>query len=119
MLNDILDGKLVSIDADEPFKFDVFADDQENQKRYESIGKLVDNVVYELLENECHLQRVTIPVGLFYTIKMNLSVLWQVDFKKNEDTSFIFTSNNLSTADYLMVIIHGAGVVRAGQWSRK
>jgi hypothetical protein len=43
----------------------------------------------------------------------------KTDAKKGEQTSFIFTSNDLSTADYLMVIIHGTGVVRAGQWSRK
>jgi hypothetical protein len=45
--------------------------------------------------------------------------LLKIDAKKNEPTSFIFTSNDLLTADYLMVIIHGTGVVRAGQWSRK
>jgi hypothetical protein len=43
----------------------------------------------------------------------------KLNAKKNEPTSFIFISNDLSTADYLMVIIHGTGVVRAGQWSRK
>ena len=43
----------------------------------------------------------------------------QIDAKRGEHSSFIFTSNNVSTADYLMVIIHGTGVVRAGQWSRK
>jgi hypothetical protein len=43
----------------------------------------------------------------------------KLNAKKGEPTSFIFTSNDLSTADYLMVIIHGTGVVRAGQWSRK
>ncbi|CAF4273670.1 unnamed protein product, partial [Rotaria sp. Silwood2] len=96
-------GKLVSIETDKPFKFDVFSDNEENQKRYETIGKLVDNAVFELLEKTCHLQRVTVPV----------------DAKKSEHTSFIFTSNDLVTADYLMVIIHGTGVVRAGQWSRK
>ncbi|CAF4993994.1 unnamed protein product, partial [Rotaria sp. Silwood1] len=96
-------GKLVSIETGKPFKFDVFSDQEENQKRYESIGKLIDNAVYELLENTCQLQRVIVPV----------------DAKKGEHTSFIFISNDLSTADYLMVIIHGTGVVRAGQWSRK
>lgn len=43
----------------------------------------------------------------------------QIDPKRGEPTSFIFTSKNLPTADYLMLIIHGTGVVRAGQWSRK
>ncbi|CAF1168591.1 unnamed protein product [Adineta ricciae] len=95
--------KLVSIDTNEPFKFDVFEDKEENQKRYETIGRLVDNAVFDLLESKCQLQRVTVPI----------------DAKRNEKTSFIFVSKDLSTAKYLMVIIHGTGVVRAGQWSRK
>lgn len=44
---------------------------------------------------------------------------FQIDAKKSEPTSFIFTSQNLATADFIMMIIHGTGVVRAGQWSRK
>jgi len=39
--------------------------------------------------------------------------------KKSEPTSFIFTSQNLATADFILMIVHGTGVVRAGQWSRK
>lgn len=96
-------GKLLSIETNELFKFDAYEDKDENQKRYESIGKLIDEAIYEKLESECHLNRVSVPI----------------DAKKGEPTSFIFTSNNLSTADFLMIIIHGTGVVRAGQWSRK
>ncbi len=51
--------------------------------------------------------------------KNNMKICLKIDAKKNERTSFIFTSDDLLTADYLMVIIHGTGVVRAGQWSRK
>lgn len=57
-----LDGKLVSIETNESFKFDVYEDNDENQKRYETIGKLIDEAVYEKLESECHLNRVTVPV---------------------------------------------------------
>lgn len=55
-------GKLVSIETNESFKFDVYEDKDENQKRYETIGKLIDEAVYEKLESECHLNRVTVPV---------------------------------------------------------
>lgn len=47
------------------------------------------------------------------------NILGKIDAKKGEQTSFIFISDDVFTADYLMVIIHGTGVVRAGQWSRK
>jgi hypothetical protein len=52
----------VSIETNEPFKYDIFTDKDENQKRYESIGRLIDDAVFEKLESECHLQRVRVPV---------------------------------------------------------
>ena len=39
--------------------------------------------------------------------------------KSDEARSFIFESADARTADKLIVIIHGSGVVRAGQWSRR
>lgn len=36
-----------------------------------------------------------------------------------KDESFIFASRNLNEAKTLAIIIHGTGVVRAGQWSRR
>ena len=39
--------------------------------------------------------------------------------KSDEAHSFIFESPDARTADKLMIIIHGSGVVRAGQWSRR
>lgn len=59
-----LEGKLISIETNEPFKFDVFNDADENQQRYEAIGKLIDEAVFDKLESECHLQRQTVPVSL-------------------------------------------------------
>ena len=59
-----LDHKLVSTDTNGPFEFNHYADQEENQKRYETIGKLIDEKIFDLLENECHLDRVTIPVGI-------------------------------------------------------
>ena len=39
--------------------------------------------------------------------------------KSDEAHSFIFESPDARTADKLMIIIHGSGVVRAGQWARR
>lgn len=115
-----LDGKFLSIETNEPFKYDVFNDADENQKRYETIGRLVDEAVFEKLESECHLQRQNVPVSVLANKKKNfLDIFAKIDAKKGEQTSFIFISDDVFTADYLMVIIHGTGVVRAGQWSRK
>ncbi|CAF0993057.1 unnamed protein product [Didymodactylos carnosus] len=95
--------KFVQIDIDAPFEYELYKNKEDNQKRYETIGKLLDKEIYTLLETECHLTRIIIPV----------------DAKKNEPTSFFFMSTDALTQEYLMIIIHGTGVVRAGQWSRK
>ena len=39
--------------------------------------------------------------------------------QSDEAHSFIFESGDARTADKLMVLIHGSGVVRAGQWARR
>ena len=44
----------------------------------------------------------------------------QEDRKPNDPSSFIFASEDaLSNPDKLMILIHGSGVVRAGQWARR
>jgi len=42
-----------------------------------------------------------------------------VDAADDEPRGFFFASENAWTADRLLILIHGSGVVRAGQWSRK
>ncbi|CAF3581496.1 unnamed protein product [Rotaria sordida] len=96
-------GKLVSIIDGKPFEFHVHSNNDDNRVRYNAIGRLVTNYIYDLLEEkECGLQRIKIPL----------------DAKKSEPTGFFFASEDFDTAEYLMIIIHGSGVVRAGQWSR-
>ena len=43
----------------------------------------------------------------------------QVDAQENDPTSFVFQSEDAPTKEKLMVLIHGTGVVRAGQWARR
>ena len=39
---------------------------------------------------------------------------------ENKPHSFVFASKNwMTTEDRLLVLIHGSGVVRAGQWARR
>lgn len=49
----------------------------------------------------------------------NLVHFLQVDAEENEDKSFFFMSDDALTCDKLMILIHGSGVVRAGQWARR
>lgn len=98
------DGKLRNIETDEPFKFEVKEGDRAyNQKHYEALGEVVTEYIYRALEEEVKLKRHLVPV----------------DAKENESKSFFFMSDDAMTNDKLMILIHGSGVVRAGQWARR
>lgn len=99
------DGELRQIDSttglpgNEKFEFAVTTNQLENQKRYEAIGDVITEYVYELLEQN-GLQRIYLNPN-------------------DKDGAFVFsTKANLSNTDKLLILIHGSGVVRAGQWSR-
>ncbi|KAJ1531847.1 hypothetical protein ONE63_000498 [Megalurothrips usitatus] len=100
------DGKLCQLDPAtgkagcKPFVFNVSEDHSFNQQRYEALGDLITEYVYDLLSNEVGLQKWPVPKG-------------------GDPSSFIFaTEDALTNPDKLMVLIHGSGVVRAGQWAR-
>ncbi|KAL6033141.1 hypothetical protein STEG23_012728, partial [Scotinomys teguina] len=68
------------------------------------VNQIITKYVYELLEKDCNLQKISIPV----------------DATESEPKSFIFMSEDaLTNPQKLMVLIHGSGVVRAGQWARR
>nr|XP_014426797.1 protein FAM172A isoform X2 [Pelodiscus sinensis] len=62
-------GQLRHIKTGEPFVFNYREDlHRWNQKRYEALGEIITRYVYELLEKECNLKKVTLP-----------SLLWDED----------------------------------------
>jgi hypothetical protein len=88
--------------TDEPFKFAISSSHAENQANYEALGEVINEYVYDLLEEN----------------GMHKILLGTSDIP-DEQKSFVFTSSKeLIDVDKLMVIIHGSGVVRAGQWAR-
>ncbi|KAM9329419.1 cotranscriptional regulator ARB2A [Gastrophryne carolinensis] len=98
-------GQLRHIKTGEPFVFN-FREDLHrwNQKRYEALGEIITKHVYTLLENDCDLQKVYVPVTA----------------TEDEPRSFIFMSKDaLTNPDKMLVLVHGSGVVRAGQWARR
>ena len=61
---------------------------------------------------------------ILFTIDLNnalcIVILLQLDDNENEGSGFVFMSENaLTTTDKLLILIHGSGVVRAGQWARR
>jgi len=85
--------------TDEPFQFEVRPGDREyNQRHYEAVGEVVTEEVYRLLETAGRLDRLQLL---------------------DSDGSFVFVSSDWRSCERLVVLIHGSGVVRAGQWARR
>ena len=73
-------------------------DSEYNQKHYEALGEVITEEVYKLLVDRGNLEKV------------------YLDWAKE---SFVFASQNFANASKLLCLIHGSGVVRAGQWARR
>lgn len=104
----MLEGQLRQIDpstgqcTDEPFEFAVSSQRAHNQKHYEALGDVITQHVYELLEKN-GLHKIYLPSDV-----------------PESDATFVFaTKRNLKDVKKLMILIHGSGVVRAGQWARR
>lgn len=103
------EGKLCTIDkttgvlTNDSFEFCVSEDPKYNQKRYEALGDIINEYVYELLE-EKGLKRQPLPKG---------------NNTPQALKSFIFGSEGALEKDKIIVFMHGSGVVRAGQWARR
>ena len=98
------EGKLRQLDAktgdttDKGFEFEISKSHSKNQKNYEDLGDVITDYVYELLDKH-GLHRIYLPEG-----------------QDESSATFAFTSQkDLKDVNKLMVIIHGSGVVRAGQ----
>lgn len=103
------DGQMRKLNQDtgqvghEPFKFNVREDAEYNQLRYDALGDVITEYVYELLEKQLGLQKLMVPKDV-----------------PEQERTFVFASPDFSTnTERLIIFIHGSGVVRAGQWSRR
>ena len=70
-----------------------------DQSHYEALGDVIGDEVYTLLEKQGGLNRMAVG--------------------PSNPKSFIFCSEDHKTSKKLLVLIHGSGVVRAGQWARR
>lgn len=95
--------------GDKPFEFQAIKDNMHyNQRRYEALGEIITEHVYELLETTGKLKRHT------------LSTSDNCPARSNDLETFVFVSDDVFTnKDKLIVLLHGSGVVRAGQWARR
>jgi len=112
------DGITVS---DRPFVFEVKPGDRAyNQAHYEALGevKATNFFVPKLLM--CHLQVITEEVYRILEAEGGLERREVVlAGSRNGPRSFVFVSPGFQEKERLQVLIHGSGVVRAGQWTRK
>ena len=99
--------------TDEGFQFEVRPGDHAfNQKNYEELGEAVTEFVYDLLISRCKLEKV-------YLQGKEKEDQQIEDDEQQPPRSFIFVSPGYEKKEKLLVLIHGSGVVRAGQWARK
>ncbi|XP_074020320.1 putative protein ARB2BP [Numenius arquata] len=98
-------GELRHLDTNEPFVFNYYKNSlEQNHKRYQVLGHLITQYVYELLERVCMLQKVYIPT----------------DATEDEPKTFFFMSENaLTSSSSLIVLLQDRGVFRAGQWGQR
>ncbi|XP_063486566.1 putative protein ARB2BP isoform X1 [Symphalangus syndactylus] len=89
-----------------PFVFNYYENVLEkNSMRYQALGHLLEQYIYELLEKVCKLEKVYIPP----------------EADKEEQRSFFFMSEKALTNHHsaLLVLLQDHGVFRAGQWSQQ
>ncbi|KAH8268435.1 hypothetical protein KR026_007103 [Drosophila bipectinata] len=87
--------------GNDQFSYNVSDDASENEKHYQKLADQIPEIVYALLEKE-GLRRTYIPFG-----------------KPPEQSSFVYSlPAKLSQSKKLLVLIHGSGQVKAGQWAR-
>ncbi|XP_063368131.1 cotranscriptional regulator ARB2A [Cydia amplana] len=96
-LRKIVDG----VPGEQPFEFNVSELHQECQVHYENVGMVITDYVYHLLEAQENMMRLPVPS----------------DSKLSSGT-FIFATKEYETKDILLLLLHGSGAVRAGQWAR-
>lgn len=99
-------GQLRKINAEDnsltdlPFEFQVSSDAAHNQAHYEALGETLTEHVYQMLL-DIGLHKIYIPSP------------------QTETSSFVFgTKTDFKDTKKLLFLIHGSGVVRAGQWAR-
>lgn len=97
-------GRLVNTKNNDGFVYTTQTD-------YETLGAYVTEQVYNLLCFPPYSLQCILLSG------KNAPNEPATSLPKNE--SFIFVSKNFEVTDKLVVIIHGTGTVRAGQWSQR
>lgn len=86
--------------TDKPFEFEISRNPRENQEHYEALGEVITEHVYQMLL-DAGLHKIYVPSP------------------ESPSSSFVFgTKTDFTGTKKLLFLIHGAGVVRAGQWSR-
>ncbi|KAM4701005.1 putative protein ARB2BP isoform 1-T2 [Discoglossus pictus] len=98
-------GELRHLFTKKPFVYNYYRKDYvRNHKRYQVLGDMITLHVYELLEKQCNLDRIPIPI----------------DAIDEEPKSFFFMSKNIVDEETnLIVLLQDSGVIRAGQWGLK
>eukprot|EP01087_Luapelamoeba_hula_P013153 TRINITY_DN3747_c0_g1_i1.p1 TRINITY_DN3747_c0_g1~~TRINITY_DN3747_c0_g1_i1.p1 ORF type:complete len:367 (-),score=74.55 TRINITY_DN3747_c0_g1_i1:140-1240(-) len=93
-------GQLRDLAAGEPFKY-------LDQPHYEAMGEMIVKHIQKEMVDKYNMQEITIPLGV------------EGSNTPAAKSCVYVTKGALSSANALIVLVHGSGNVRAGQWARK
>jgi len=86
--------------TDLPFEFKAGSTRSQNEAQFNTLGEIITDHVYQMLL-DIGLHKIYLPSP------------------HTENSSFVFgTKTSFKDTKKLLILIHGSGVVRAGQWSR-
>ncbi|XGW17156.1 hypothetical protein V3C99_002063 [Haemonchus contortus] len=79
-----------------------------NQEDYVRIGDAMTKELYGILESQCGLEKIDIPIRIGNDQGDSM-----------ECKGFVYVSPGFQSKQTVTLIIHGSGAVRPGQWSRR
>ncbi|KAL6042535.1 Arb2 domain-containing protein [Balamuthia mandrillaris] len=91
-------GQLRHLETGEAFKFI-------NQKHYEAMGEMIVRHIQERLIKDHDMEEIIVPIH-------------EVSYEMPRSSIFV-SKGALSSTSPLVILVHGSGNVRAGQWARK
>ncbi|KAE9417288.1 hypothetical protein Angca_007577, partial [Angiostrongylus cantonensis] len=78
-----------------------------NQEDYEKLGNVMTTELYSILVNQCGLER------------FDVTAIEDEHKNLRKYGSFVYASSDFRHKSTVLLIIHGSGAVRPGQWSRR
>ncbi|PAA87663.1 hypothetical protein BOX15_Mlig029774g3, partial [Macrostomum lignano] len=117
-------GRLIDNKTGQVFEFNYIRDPSkaDSMRRYERLGEVITSYIYQLMRDDHGMQELPVSaLGDPQTFPFAPSPAAAASAAQRPGTGccLYLSPPCQDDADYLLVIIQGGGVIRAGQWSRR